>query len=179
MSLQQTILGFLHWRPMTGYDLKKLFAATPVLYWSGNNNQIYRTLVQLHQEGMVSQEIEYQADNPPRKVYTLTAKGVESLRQAATVTPDLPQLRQPLLIHLLWADIVTTAELDDLLGRYEEELRVEWLMERERIERQLVAPQRTPREALLWRMVNDNWLTFYEGQLQWLRELRQAMAELP
>ena len=48
MSIEHAILGLLSWRPMSGYDLKKIFEEASILYWSGNNNEIYRTLVKLH-----------------------------------------------------------------------------------------------------------------------------------
>ena len=57
MSLTHTILGFLSWKPFTGYELKKLFSETDFIYWSGNNNQIYTTLVKLHKEGLVFEEV--------------------------------------------------------------------------------------------------------------------------
>ncbi|RPI32756.1 MAG: DUF4180 domain-containing protein, partial [Chloroflexota bacterium] len=42
MDIKFAILGYLSWRPFSGYDLKKLFADSAAFYWSGNNNQIYR-----------------------------------------------------------------------------------------------------------------------------------------
>ena len=44
MTLEYAILGLLSWKPFSGYDLKKIFSDSPIYYWSGNNNQIYRTL---------------------------------------------------------------------------------------------------------------------------------------
>ena len=40
MTIKYAMLGFLSWRPLAGYDIKKLMVDSPVLYWSGNNNQI-------------------------------------------------------------------------------------------------------------------------------------------
>ena len=42
MTIKYAILGLLSWKPFSGYDLKKIFVDSASLYWSGNNNQIYR-----------------------------------------------------------------------------------------------------------------------------------------
>ena len=45
---------------------------TTQTYWSGNNNQIYKTLVQLHADGLVESEVQQQENYPTRKEYRLT-----------------------------------------------------------------------------------------------------------
>jgi len=44
MSLKHTILGFLSWKPLTRYELKKHFTKTDFIPWLGNNNQIFESL---------------------------------------------------------------------------------------------------------------------------------------
>lgn len=45
MSIRYAILGFLSWKPFAGYDLKKLLSNSLSFHWSGNNNQVYGTLL--------------------------------------------------------------------------------------------------------------------------------------
>jgi DNA-binding PadR family transcriptional regulator len=177
MSINHAILGFLSWSPLTGYDLKKKFAESDILYWSGNNNQIYRALVELHQQDFVTQEIHDQASGPSRKVYTITEKGSTELRRWLLSTPELPQLRNSFLVQLAWADRLETNELDSLLAAYEEEIRIKLLMLHEQNERRNDAPCRTPREIYLWEMITRNILSFYESQLAWVRQLRTELSE--
>ncbi len=66
MTIDYAILGLLSWKPLSGYDLKKLFSDSSILYWSGNNNQIYKALIQLHQDGLVSQETQLQESLPAK-----------------------------------------------------------------------------------------------------------------
>ena len=121
MSLEHAILGLLSWRSLSGYDLKKVFERSPALYWSGNNNQIYRTLINLHNAGLVTMEVINQESGPSRKIYTITDQGVSELKKWVLSTPELPQLRHVFLIQLSWADQLSSEELDALLARYEEE----------------------------------------------------------
>jgi PadR family transcriptional regulator AphA len=175
MSVQYAILGLLSWRPFSGYELKKVIAASNIFYWSGNNNQIYTALVQLHEQGWVTQEIEYQDSLPAKKIYAITAKGREALRRWLLAKPELPEFRNPSLVQLAWADILDGDELDDLLASYEEELRVQMLMQKEQTQRQGVSPARTPREAYLWQMIDQNAVSTYESELKWVRKLREGL----
>jgi len=178
VTIQYAILGFLSESSMSGYDLKKRFADSDVLYWSGNNNQIYRALVELHQDDWVTVEVQHQEDRPSRKIYTITEKGRAALRQWILSTPDLPQLRHPFHIQLAWADLLSADELDSLLDAYEEEVHTKLLMLREQARRANPAPNRTPRETLLWEAITRNWEMFYEHELQWVGDLRRSLHDL-
>jgi PadR family transcriptional regulator AphA len=176
MSIKHAILGFLSWRSLTGYDLKKLFADSEFFYWSGNSNQIYRTLVQLHREGLVTREVEHQESYPDRKVYTLTEEGRAALRAWAASAPELPELRHAFLVQLAWADLLPPEELDDLLQAYEDQVRAQLLICQEQERRGEIDPARTGREAYLWRAIAGSWIGFYEHELAWARGLRDGLA---
>jgi len=177
MTLKYAILGFLSWRPLTGYDLKKLFSEAMFIYWSGNNNQIYRTLLELNKEGWVTSEVEHQEVGPSRKVYTITEEGLAELRQWLVTSPDLPQLRNSFLIQLAWADQLKPDELDALLDKYEHEVQMQALIYREEKHRNRINPARTERESYLWNMISNNWISFYENELAWVHRLRQELGE--
>src|SRR5689334_7543134 len=147
MSIKFAILGFLSWTPLSGYDLKRLFEESAAFHWSGNNNQIYKALVELHNEAWVTLEIQQLADYPPRKIYTITEKGRSALREWVLSEPELPQLKNTFLAQLAWADQLNAAELDGLLHQYEDEIQIQMLMSQERRQRHQGTPERTPREV--------------------------------
>lgn len=175
MSIKYAVLGFLSRSSLTGYDLKKLFAESMTLHWSGNNNQIYRTLVELHQEGLVTKEVEYQENLPPRKVYTITESGQAELKQWLLSTPELPQLRNAMLIQLTWADQLQKSELEALFNEYEEEVQVYLLMLREQHQRDQQNGRITPRQRFFADTIMARWISFYESELDWIRTLRQQL----
>jgi PadR family transcriptional regulator, regulatory protein AphA len=188
ISIEFAILGLLSLRPMTGYEIKKIFAASDILYWSGNNNQVYTTLVKLHQNGWVTQEIELRSDSPSRKIYTISPTGRDELRRTLRSEPELPQCIHPFLIQLSWADLLDESELDTLLAKYEEEMRVQVSILQTRTQSKNTAPfgssrdasveplpARTPREAIIWDKIQENWISFYHNELKWVRELRAAL----
>ena len=188
MSIEFAILGLLSWRSLSGYDLKKMFQDAVALYWSGTNNEIYRTLVNLHKEGQVSMEVLPQENLPARKIYSITEKGRCALKKWLLETTNLPQVKHTLLIQLAWADLLNAAELDELLGRYEDELMTQLLISRSQDKEKPdvrakphqvyldVSQARTEREAYLWGMIHQNWISYYENELAWLRRLRAGLA---
>lgn len=175
MSIKHAILGFLSWQPLTGYDLKKMFADSTFLHWSGNNNQIYKTLIQLHKEGLVTSELELQESGPSRKIYTITASGLADLRAWVLSTPELPQLRNSFLVQLAWADQLQPCELNNLLTSYEQEVQIQLLMCYEQKRRNQLNPARTPRETYLWNKISENWIRFYETERAWVQQLREEL----
>jgi DNA-binding PadR family transcriptional regulator len=158
-----------------GYELRKFFSESVALYWSGNSNQVYPTLVELHKEGLVESESRKQGNYPPAKVYHLTPAGEAALRGCVTADPAVPQMRNPFLTQLAWADGLTEAEFVSLLDRYEHEVQMKLLMQRELIRREPESPARTPREVLLWDLIAEHDCALYEAELQWLRRLREAL----
>jgi PadR family transcriptional regulator, regulatory protein AphA len=180
MSLKFAMLGYVSWQPFSGYDLKKLIASSPAMYWSGNNNQIYKTLVQLHAEGLVTTEVQQQEHLPARKVYTITEQGRAELKQWALTEPELPELRNAFLVQLAWADQLAAAELGELIERYRHAVDMQLLMLREHQRRRdIIHPARTPREQLLWDMIAENQAMAYANELAWVEKLCTSLGELP
>ncbi len=178
MSIQHAILGFLSWKPHTGYELKKVFADSLSFHWSGNNNQIYGTLIKLHREGLVTNEVVHQEKYPSRKVYTVTPKGLEALRIWLDSEPEVPELRNVFHIQLAWADLLGDRELYALLGRYESALESRLLMAREMMRRGRPAPNRSRRETFLWKSIEENHLGHLEAELTWARGVREGLGTL-
>ena len=143
MTIQYAILGFLSLRPMSGYDLKKQFQDSLSVHWSGNNNQIYRTLVDLYDEGFVTREVVEQENYPDRKVYAITEIGRSALLRWVLSDPEAPEQKNNFLIQLTWADRLPPEELDHLLGVYEDEIETQILITRAPKQQELLAQARS------------------------------------
>ncbi len=177
MSLKYAILGFLSWRPMSGYDLKKMFTQAAFIPWAGSNNQIYNTLLELQREGLVTHEVEQPERGPARKVYTVTEHGAGELCEWLKTSPEPPEQRSPFLLQLAWADRLGAHELDALLADYERQVEMQLLMAQESERRQRDQPGRTTRERYLWQQIGANRIGFYERELAWVRETRAGLRE--
>jgi PadR family transcriptional regulator, regulatory protein AphA len=178
MSIKYIILGYLSWRPMTGYDVKKIIANSETLPWTANNNQIYRALVQMHKDGWVTKEIEDQIGSPNRHVYSITAVGHQALRKWTLSMPEAPHTKKSFLYQLMWADCLSLDEIDNLLGNYLNAVGEKLFFIRVQADEKPSMPERSPRESYLWNMISKNMIAQYEVELNWIRLLRQELSEL-
>jgi len=75
MSLSHSILGFLSYQSMTGYDLAKAFGSSVRFFWYAQTSQIYLELNKLEKKEFVTCEIIIQTEKPSKKLYSITSKG--------------------------------------------------------------------------------------------------------
>lgn len=178
MSIKYVILGYLSWQPMTGYDVKKIIAESEILPWSANNNQIYRALVQLHDDGWVTKTIEDQVGAPNRHIYTITEEGIQALKQWVGTKPELPRSKKSFLNQLMWADSLTSEEIDELLEDYLNAVSDKRFLVMVQADRRPNMPERTSREQYLWNMIYKNWINQYEAELNWIRQIRRELIKI-
>ena len=178
MSIKYVVLGYLSWRPMTGYDIKKMIADSETLPWSANNNQIYKSLVALHNADWVIKTIENQDGAPNRHVYSITPAGQQALKDWVLTLPETPDIKNAFFHQLMWADGVATAELDQLFEAYLNAVGEKLFFIRVQADERKNMPGRTKREMLLWDQMHSNWIAHYELELKWIRHMRQRLAEM-
>jgi PadR family transcriptional regulator AphA len=111
MSLKHAILGFLSYRPLSGYELKKGFDHSVSHFWPANQSQIYRTLAQLDEDGLVEKEIVERDDRLDMKIYNITQAGRTELHQwLSTPLPELDN-REPFLIQVFFGGELSDDEM--------------------------------------------------------------------
>jgi len=175
MHIKYAILGLLSRQPCSGYDLKKQIIDSAALYWSGNNNQIYKTLVELDGEGWVTHQLIVQEDLPAKKIYSITPEGLGELKAWLLSEPDQPEIRSDLLIRFAWADLLSNDELQDLLQKYQDDVRMELSMEREKARRRKQNASLNPTESFYRTMIDQRILKFLEHELEWIENLKEGI----
>lgn len=175
MSINNAILGMLSYEPMTGYDLKKIMQESPFMYWSGNNNQIYKALVELLDEGYVTSEIYHQDSSPSKKVYTITDDGLAELKRWTQSVPEAPEIKKLFLVQLAWTEQSSSKAIENLLMRYEQVIKGKISIEQAKKQKEFFSPKRTPREAAIWDLIYENVLSSYTNELDWLNKARQTL----
>jgi DNA-binding PadR family transcriptional regulator len=177
MSIKLAILGLLSWKSSTGYELKKIFEDSSFMYWSGNNNQIYKALMNMENEELVTSEVVHQDNSPSKKIYTITEEGLKELRKWLVSSPEAPEIKKTFLVQLAWSDMLSNQELSELLSRYENEIRLQLMMQNEKYRRALHTPNRSTRESTIWEMISQNIISTYNNELNWVHETRQKLFE--
>ncbi|MCA9995856.1 MAG: PadR family transcriptional regulator [Anaerolineales bacterium] len=115
MSLKHTILGFLSFRSLSGYDLKKAFDQSVSHFWPADQSQIYRTLKQLDKEGLITKQVIPRQDQLDIKVYEITETGRQALNQwlSTPLPPTGP--REPFFFLLYFAFMLQDDQVGYLL----------------------------------------------------------------
>lgn len=177
MDLRSAILGLLSWKPSSGYDLKRVISDSDVFYWSGNNNQIYKSLIELQKEGMVTYQVQLQKSLPAKKIYSITEKGMSTLYQSLLAAPQAPELHKSFLVQLAWAECLSDEEILTLLKKYEAEIANRLRMYQGQAARSGSSPNRSKREQYLWKRIAENFIDMYQAELDWVHQTQEAFGE--
>jgi DNA-binding PadR family transcriptional regulator len=98
----KVILGFLRFRPRSGYDIKQAVELSTRFFWGASYGQIYPELQRLERAALV--EVEQVAERR-RKVYRLTAAGERALVEwLGGEYGDLFQYRDEGMLRLFFSD---------------------------------------------------------------------------
>ncbi len=104
------ILGILSQGDRSGYDIKKEITGSIDHFWHESFGQIYPTLKQLHEDGLVTKTTEPQDSRPDRHVYAITETGLEVLQEWLRRPVDLLPNRNELLLKLFFGRNLTPDE---------------------------------------------------------------------
>ncbi len=112
MSLEYSLLGFLQYHPMTGYDLKKALDESTQFFWHAELSQIYPELKRLEQKGWIKSEALPQEGKPDKKVYTITQTGREQLHAwLSDPVDEVPPIKNQVLLKLFFSGTLNKEEI--------------------------------------------------------------------
>lgn len=182
MPLSHAILGFLEFRPLTGYDLKKYFDQSIAHFWSATKSHIYQALEKLEKDGLVTSQIIPQEGKPNRREYQITDTGRSELRHWLTSPLPPGQLREGWLIQVFFSHKSSNEEIVTLL-----EARRKAISERLDIYRTVVQDVITQnaervgveRARQLWQITLDHGIDYYEFEIDWLEKVVDRISTLP
>ncbi|HEY5574465.1 MAG TPA: PadR family transcriptional regulator [Anaerolineales bacterium] len=187
MSLKHAILGFLSYTPFSGYDLKKAFDRSVQHFWPADQSQIYRTLAQLEEQGLVTKEVIDREDRLDLKIYHLTPAGLQELQDWLSTPLPAEATREPFLVQVFFAGKIADEEIaavieaeihqvEERVAEYED-MYQKWLQKFPQLENQ--------REFFFTLLTleyglrsNKTYLTWLEGALQRIRQKNYVPKEV-
>jgi DNA-binding PadR family transcriptional regulator len=121
-TLEYALLGLVAMAPMSGYDVHKLFATTPLAHFSSSPGAIYPALRRLEKRGLLKAALDRKTETRPRRVYSLTPAGEAGLeawlRQPVTREELVRGEGAPILRFSLAGQRLPRRELLAYLGTY-------------------------------------------------------------
>ncbi len=126
MSLRHVLLVYLGSGGASGSDIVKGFQHTFGYLWNASFQQIYRDLGKLHEDGLLDCQTVDNAPRPPRKVYSLNARGWQAMQTWLATPVAVPKLNDAFMVkvasvHLQNPDVLA-AELAQLQQQFGEAL---------------------------------------------------------
>jgi PadR family transcriptional regulator AphA len=112
------ILGLLCWKPMSGYDIRKMVEVALIHFWSESYGQIYPALNRLVEDGLATPEVDRNLGGRRRKVYRVTPAGRQVLEEWLRRPTSVPRLRDELKLKFFLASRSDRSEAIRLLEEY-------------------------------------------------------------
>lgn len=179
MSLHYTILGFLSFGPMSGYEIKKAIDKSTQYFWHAELSQIYPTLRKLESTRQVKVEVIPQEGKPDKKIYTITQSGQNSLTAWLSEPLDeIPPTKSPLLLKLFFMGVLDRNEVIS-------QMRCQIEIQRARLKRYQQESKKDIQEAvtssdltqsgLLWELIRQYGEQQTQTSIQWLENAIQVI----
>jgi len=166
--LEYALLGLIAMRPMSGYDVHKLFATTALGHFSSSPGAIYPALQRLERRGLLKASLDTATEARPRRVYSLTLGGEATLdawlRQQVTREELIGNSGAPIL------------RFGFAGGRLSEEEVVEYLRGWRRTVEAYIEELKSYRDATDWGSALYGMLSLergirgFQGDVEWIRD---------
>ena len=163
--LEYALLGMLHQKPSSGYDVRKIFAETAMGNFSDSPGSIYPALRRLQDRKLLSAQIEHGSGMRRRRVLRPTAAGLSELRtwvRSPMGPASIARRLDEWMLRFLFCDgVLGEGATIKLLEAFEAALKnylpplQEFLL------------TNGPKMSLAARLALDNGVLSYEAQLRW------------
>jgi len=173
-TFEYALLGLIRMSPMTGYDVHKVFATTPLAHFSSSPGAIYPALRRLHRRGLLLAKLDTATEARPRRLYSLARAG----KQAIAAWLRLPVTRDE-LIRGSGAPILRFALSEGRLPRdevlaYLDSYRAALVSYVEELQGHL---RRLPEDAPLHgRLALEQGIRGFRSELEWVRSAAATVA---
>ncbi|MBD1382927.1 PadR family transcriptional regulator [Metabacillus arenae] len=164
-----SILGILTIEPKSGYEIKKLIESSLGHFWYESYGQIYPNLKKLLADELITMENEKQEGKPDKKIYAITKKGEETLKDWLLKPAHLQVGRNELLLKLFFGhNVPTVANKEHIIAHQKE---IEKLLEQyTHIEDVLTETKTTNPNLQYWLLTISYGRHWAEATIKWCRE---------
>jgi DNA-binding PadR family transcriptional regulator len=168
-ATEAALLGLLHERPMTGWDLVVTARQQIGNFWTLTQSQVYRELAGMAKAGLI---VAGEPGPRDRKPYTITDRGRAAFAAWIEQDPAREQIRFPLLLTMEFAGHLSPARLHEIVAGQRAE-HADRLGRYRTTEQELVGAA-----GQEWRLATLRFgIRHEEAVLAWLDELPMLLSE--
>jgi len=173
--LPHILLGFLSYRPQTGYELKQLMDKSTGHFWTAKQSQIYTTLKKMERQGWITSRVETQKARPDRIIYKITRSGQSALENwVSNPIRELDPHKNALLVKLFFSAqagreaLLTQLRL--LQNLHQQKIRLYKSQAQNVIRESAARRPKLKKDALLWEATRRFGEHYEQMCLNWLDE---------
>jgi DNA-binding PadR family transcriptional regulator len=173
--LPYILLGFLSYRPQTGYELKQLMDKSTSHFWTAKQSQIYTTLKNMERQGWITSRVETQKARPDRIIYKITRSGQSALESwVSNPIRELDPHKNALLVKLFFSAragreaLLTQLRL--LQNLHQQKIRLYKSQAHNVIRESAARRPKLKKDALLWEATRRFGEHYEQMCLNWLDE---------
>ncbi len=122
--IDKIILGFLHWREATGYDIKKYMENSTKYFYSASYGSINPALRKLEKKGLVT-STETVENGRMKRVYSINDEGRKTFRSWLMEDISPSPAKEESLLRMFFYSRLDEDEAQALIERYIESVRAE------------------------------------------------------
>jgi DNA-binding PadR family transcriptional regulator len=181
--IKYILLGFLNYQPLTGYELKQTIDDSTAHFWHAYHSQIYTTLRQMEEEGVVISEYVLEEGQPNRRIYSITAAGKQAIQDWLNQTlTEVTPIKEELLVRLFFSAQRDPQQVLTEL-RLQLELHLSRLQAYHAIAGQMagdhgIAEVDLSRDRVFWQLTLDMGTRYEEAYIGWLQDSIQKIESL-
>jgi PadR family transcriptional regulator AphA len=173
VSFRHVILGLLSQQPMSGYDIKHFLKNLDWLVGSFSFGSIYPALHALLTDSLVTVDVIYHQDKPPKKIYSITEAGKQVLREWIG-QPAVPSASlKAFLMRLMLASNFSHAGLIAYLEQRRSQVKVQHTALEQ------VTEDQDETTDLGQRLALDYGLAVANAEVAWLDRTLERLSEQP
>jgi DNA-binding PadR family transcriptional regulator len=175
MSLSQAILVSLVDSAKSGYDLAKSFDGSVGFFWEATHQQIYRELNKLEKQGAIAAQTIAQAGRPAKKLYSLTDRGLQQLKDWLRQPCSLSPAKEELLLKVFAGYLVEPEAIAKEIKRHRQ-LHAERLATYRSIEQEYFSDLSScPKEHKFGYLTLLSGINFETGWVDWCDEALELL----
>ncbi len=179
--IRYILLGFLKYKPMTGYELKQTIDHSTAHFWHAHHSQIYTTLRQMEAQGLVTSQMVFEEGQPNKRIYQISEAGRKALDEwLAQPLLEMSTIKEELLVRLFFSaqrdPLQVLAELAFQRQLHQQKLaQYQALTEIQHVEENAPALQR---DAAFWRATLEMGIRYETTYLGWLEDTMRMIETL-
>lgn len=163
------VLALLSYSPMSGYDMKQYFDLSLTHFWNEEYKQIYSSLKNLQELGLVEKKTIKHEKRPDKNVYHITDKGREEFIKWLKEPAKKPILRDEFLFKLFFgAQVPIEDSIKKIMAELERNQK--HIQNLDRTEKVIKSQYSEDENKLYWLMVIDFGRNQSRTNIEWCKK---------